>query len=167
MTSKKKHSQLRSESPSLFLDLFYPFHYKVGFTIEQALRGSLLTQQQTIILWTIHSEGENGRSMRRKDIEQRITGWFDVTSSAISKALRNMAKQEEPYLELSEDPRSGREKRVYLTDAGQSHIKEMIDRTETLISRIVTDLDDDEIEAGLLFMRKVSDIVDSIDPKES
>jgi len=153
----------RKQSPALFLDLYYPFHYKVGFTIEHALRGNLLTQHQAIILWIIHSEGEKGRSMRRKEVEQRITSWFDVTSSAISKALRGMARPEMPFLDISEDPQSGREKRLYLTDAGQAHIRDMIKRTQSLIMAIVDQLTDQEIEAGLLFMRRVSEVVETLE----
>ena len=69
-----------------FVALFYPFHYRVGFTIEDALRGERLSQHQAVILWIVHSEGEDGVTMRRKDIERRIGSWFDITSSAISKA---------------------------------------------------------------------------------
>ncbi|TAK51428.1 MAG: hypothetical protein EPO25_16745 [Gammaproteobacteria bacterium] len=162
MATRKNRSTLRKEAPPLFLDLYYPFHYKVGFAIERVLRGPQLTQQQAIILWIIHSEGEQGRSMRRKDVEQRITSWFDVTSSAISKALRSMARPSMPFLEISEDPRSGREKRLYLTDAGQAHIRDMIKRTQSLIMAIVDRLTDQEIDAGLLFLRRVSEVMEEM-----
>jgi DNA-binding MarR family transcriptional regulator len=163
MAARRSGLILRKQSPALFLDLYYPFHYKVGFAIERALRGSRLTQHQAIILWIIHSEGEKGRSMRRKDVEQRITSWFDVTSSAISKALRGMARSEMPFLNIMEDPQSGREKRLYLTDAGQNHIRDMIKRTQSLITAIVDQLTDQEIEAGLLFMRRVSEVMETLE----
>ena len=153
---------LRDTSPPDFLRLFYPFHYQVGSTIEAALRGKQLSQHQTVILWIIHSEGDQGKIMRRKDIELRISAWFDITSSAISKALRSLAKADMPYLEIREDPNSGREKLVTLTAEGQRQIQQMIERSEQFIGRIVEELSAQEIRAGLLFMRRVSDIVPTL-----
>jgi len=153
---------LRATSPADLLRLFYPFHYQVGSTIESALRGKQLSQHQTVLLWIIHSEGDQGRVMRRKDIELRISSWFDVTSSAISKALRSLARAEMPYLEISEDPNSGREKLVTLTAEGQREIHKMIRRSEAFIGRIVEELSADEIRAGLLFMGRVSEVVPTL-----
>ncbi len=157
MAGKKS---LRHQSPGLFLDLYYPFHYKTGFAIEHVLRGSNLTQIQTIILWTIHSEGDEGHEMRRKDIEQRVTNWFDITSSAISKSIRGMSRA--GLLDIKEDPASGREKRVSLTPQGQDQVSDMIQRTEALIANIVAKLDDDEISSGLNFLKRVSEIVEEL-----
>lgn len=131
------------------------------------MRGDQLTQHQTVILWIIHSEGENGRFMRRKDIEHRISTWFDVTSSAISKALRSMARPETPFLEITEDPRSGREKMLHLTDEGQAHIEEMMQRTEDFIARIVADLSDEEIRSGLHFLKRVGDVVEKMNSDQT
>ncbi len=159
MNSNPGTDSIRAASPADFLRLFYPFHYQVGSTIESALRGEQLSQHQTVILWIIHSEGEAGQIMRRKDIEARIGLWFDITSSAISKALRSLARAEMPYLSISEDPRSGREKLVTLTAEGQRQIQAMIARSEAFIARIVAELSDDEIRSGIQFMRRVSEIV--------
>ena len=155
-------SALRATSPPDFLRLFYPFHYQVGSTIESALRGKQLSQHQTVILWIIHSEGDQGKTMRRKDIELRISSWFDITSSAISKALRSLARAEMPYLEIREDPHSGREKLVTMTAEGQRQIQKMIKRSEEFIGRIVEELSEDEIRAGLVFMRRVSEVVPTL-----
>ena len=160
MNASSKSKTLRKQCPPLFLDLYYPFHYKTGSAIEHSLRGSNLTQIQTIILWTIHSEGDEGKEMRRKDIETRTTSWFDVTSSAISKSIRSMAK--DGLVEITEDPQSGREKRVALTETGDTYISDMKHRTEALIARIVADLTDDEIREGLNFMQRVNVIVEEI-----
>ena len=165
LMSKKnaaKAGPLRTTSPPDFLRLFYPFHYQVGSTIESSLRGKQLSQHQTVILWIIHSEGDQGRTMRRKDIEMRIGSWFDITSSAISKALRSLARAEMPFLEIREDPNSGREKLVTMTAEGQREIEEMIQRSEAFIGRIVEELTADEIQAGLVFMRRVSEIVPTL-----
>ena len=161
-TSTDWEDALRDTSPPDFLRLFYPFHYQVGSTIEAALRGKQLSQHQTVILWIIHSEGDHGNTMRRKDIELRIGSWFDITSSAISKALRSLARAEMPYLEIREDPNSGREKLVTMTEEGQRQIQEMINRSEEFIGKIVEELSEDEIRAGLVFMRRVSEIVPTL-----
>lgn len=161
--SSAEKKSLRNQSPALFLDLYYPFHYKTGFAIEHVLRGSNLTQIQTIILWTIHSEGDEGSTMRRKDIEQRITNWFDITSSAISKSIRGMAKS--GFLTITEDPESGREKRIQLTTDGHEQVANMMRRTKKLIANIVAELSDDEIASGLNFLQRVSDIVEDLNPK--
>jgi DNA-binding MarR family transcriptional regulator len=159
-------SSPRDLSPTLFLDLFYPFHYRVGFTIEQALRGNQLSQHQTIILWIIHSEGEQGTLIPRKKIEARMTSWFDITSSAISKALRSLARADMPCLEITEDPHSARERLVALTPAGQQLVEQMMARSERLIARIVEHLDDKEIRAGLHFLERVSEIVPRLENRE-
>ena len=88
---------LRAKAAALFLDQYYPFHYEVGFTIERQMRDPRLTQHQTVMLWIIHAEAGEAGQMARKDIEWQLRLWFDVTSSAISKALRGLAK---PPLEL-------------------------------------------------------------------
>jgi len=163
MSSLRPTDSVRAASPADSLRLFYPFHYQVGSTIESALRGAQLSQHQTVILWIIHSEGDAGQTMRRKDIEARIGMWFDITSSAISKALRSLARADMPYLNISEDPRSGREKLVTLTAEGQGQIQQMIARSEAFIGRIVEQLSDDEIRSGIQFMRRVSDIVPTLD----
>ena len=163
---RNTRSELRTSAPERFLDLYYPFHYGVGFTIEKALRGDQLTQIQTIILWIIHSEGEKEKRMRRKDVEQRVSAWFDVTNSGLSKAIRGMAQPGLALLEISEDPKSGREKRIELTTAGQNHIKKMVHRTESLIARIIENLSDEEIKAGLLFLRSVSDVIEDMSEEQ-
>ena len=80
----------------------------------------------TVILWLIHSEGVGGRSMRRKDIEASITTWFEVTSSANSKAVRQMAQPKLGLATIAEDPASGREKIVSLNPKGERFLAAMI-----------------------------------------
>ncbi len=165
VTGRKQKPDIRERSPRLYLDLYYPFHYKVGFAIEDALRGDDLSQHQTVILWIIHSEGDAGESIRRKDIERRIADWFDVTNSAISKALRSLARRDAPLIVISEDPASGREKRIDLTREGKLQIAQMVARSELLIGRIVANLSNDEIQTGLHFLQRVSDIVEDMSGK--
>lgn len=161
MSGTNSPAALRKQAPELFLNLYYPFHYKVGFAVEDALRGEALTQHQTVILWIIHSEGEDG-VVRRKDIERLIGHWFDVTSSAISKALRSMARPELGLVRINEDTRSGREKVVTLTPKGRTHVERMKSRASTFIAEIVAELTPEEISAGLHFLDRVSEIVEDM-----
>jgi DNA-binding MarR family transcriptional regulator len=150
---------LRDRAAALFLDQYYPFHYEVGFTIERHLRDPRLTQHQTVMLWIIHATaGERGR-MPRKDIERQLKLWFDVTSSAISKALRGLAGQPLGLLLIEENPESAREKYVSLTARGRQMVQEMNARGEAIVQRIIDQLSTSEIEQGLHFLRQVSAIV--------
>lgn len=154
----------RAQASKRYLKLFYPFHYQVGFAVENALRGGELTQHQTVILWIIYSEGGSSQSMRRKDIETNISAWFDLTSSAVSKALRSLAKEDLALLKISEDPRSGREKLVTLTRKGEQYIDGMIGRAESVIQRIIANMSADEIRSGLHILARIADEALSLDP---
>ena len=157
----------RRKASSDYLQLFYPFHYRVGFAVENALRGGLLTQQQTVILWIIHSEGGSAKSMRRKDIEARISKWFDLTSSAISKAIRSMAKGDSPLLKVTEDPRSGREKLISLTVEGERYIEGMVERAEQVIFEIISGLNAEEISDGLRMLGRIAQEALALDEKSA
>lgn len=161
MSGVTSSEAIRQQAPELFLDLYYPFHYKVGFAVEDALRGETLTQHQTVILWIVHYEGSDG-VVRRKDVERRIGDWFDVTSSAISKALRSMARPEMGLVRITEDARSGREKVVALTAKGRAHVERMRSRANALIGEIVAELTPEEIRSGLHFLERVSQIVEDL-----
>ncbi|MDP5053676.1 MAG: winged helix DNA-binding protein [Congregibacter sp.] len=153
------------QAASDYLHLFYPFHYQVGFAVENALRGGQLTQQQTVILWIIHSEGGATQSMRRKDIEARITAWFDLTSSAVSKALRSMATDSMPLLKITEDPRSGREKLVTLTKDGERFIQGMVSRSVAVITRIIQNLSPEDVRSGMHMLARISEEALALDQK--
>lgn len=154
---------LRERAPLQFLELFYPFHYRVGFATEAALSGGAISRQQTVILWLIRAKGLDGRAMRRKDIEASIITWFDVTSSAISKAIRQMAQPELGLVRIEEDPASGREKIVTLTEKGQRFLTAMIGNGVAHITKLIAPLSDAEIAEGLNFLARVSDISAKLD----
>lgn len=86
------------------LEFFYLSHYHSHMALEDALRGGVLTRTQAAILWLIHSEGEQGRRMRRKDIERLMQHWFEMSSSEITKAIRGMARLPLGLVQLVEDP---------------------------------------------------------------
>ena len=139
-----------------FLDLFYPIHYMVGIKIEDTLRSGVLSRQQTCILWMIRMQGVDGKVMRRKDIERALTGWFEISSSAISKALRLLSKPPLGFVTIVEDPNSAREKVVSLTPKGEKFLLQMIDNGKSLMKWMIDRLTDDEVSTGVHFLATVS-----------
>jgi DNA-binding MarR family transcriptional regulator len=143
------------------LELFYPVHYKTGIAFEDAMRNGKLTRKQTAILWLIHSEGIGGRQMRRKAIERSLQTWFEVSSSAITKALRGMSRPPLSLLKIVEDPDSAREKQVVLTAKGERFLQMMIEEGLRLIRRMVIKLTDAEVDGGIRYLRKVTEVLES------
>jgi DNA-binding MarR family transcriptional regulator len=139
------------------LELFYPVHYKTGIAFEDAMRAGKLTRKQTAILWLIHSEGIERRQMRRKEIERSLQTWFEVSSSAITKALRGMSRPPLSLLRIVEDPDSAREKQVVLTAKGEKFVQMMIDEGRRLIGRMVAQLTEEEVDGGVIYLRKVTE----------
>ena len=164
MPSKKKPP---ADAAHQFLELYYPIHYKAGIGVEDALRGDALSRHQTAILWLIHSQGHQGRSMRRKDIVAALSSWFEISNAAITKALRGMSVEPLALVEQSEDPESGREKIVTLTRQGEAHMEEMIQRGAEYVQRIVDGLSSDQIINGIDFFERISAIVDRWNSPES
>jgi DNA-binding MarR family transcriptional regulator len=156
-----------SGSAKEFLDLFYPVHYKVGIGIEDALRGGRLTRHQVAILWLIRSAGEGGRSISRKEIERSITRWFELRNSAISKALRAMARPPMALLEIREHPTSGRERQVVLTARGARELERMVDEGRRFIQSMVDHLSTTEAAHGVHFLTRVSTVIDQVPPSDA
>jgi DNA-binding MarR family transcriptional regulator len=145
-----------------FLEFFYPIHYRLGMALEDALRSGQLTRKQVAILWLIRSEGANGRTMRRKQILQLITTWFEVSSSSITKALRAMARPPLQLVDVVEDPRSGREKLVILTNKGERFLSTMVEQGSRFLWEIVQRLTEEDIRYGVQFLRQVTLALDQI-----
>src|SRR2546425_10193397 len=92
MESTAHKVQAKADLVAELLEFFYPIHYQSEMALEDALRGGVLTRKQAAILWLIRSEGEQGRCIRRKDVERLLQNWFEVSSPAITKAIRGMAR---------------------------------------------------------------------------
>jgi len=150
------------EPAAEFLEFFYPIHYKLGMAIEDALRGGQLTRKQVAILWLIRSEGSSTNSMRRKEIERLITTWFEVSSSAITKALRAMARPPLNLVQVVEDPHSGREKQVILTAKGQRFLSTMVEQGTQFVRGLAEQLTEEEIRSGIHFLSKVTIAVEHL-----
>ena len=135
------------------LELFYPIHYQGTMAVEDAMRGGL-TRKQAAILWLMRSVGsENGRSMRRKEIVVRLQDWFDVSSPAITQALRGMARPPLGLVRLLEDPESAREKRVIVTPKGERFLAAMAERGRAFLQEVTAQLAEDQVRSGVEFLR--------------
>ena len=134
------------------LELFYPIHYRGNMAVEDAMRGKL-TRKEAAIIWLIRSAGEDGIEMRRKEIVARLQDWFDVSSPAVTKALRHMARPPLSLVRLVEDAASGREKRVRLTSQGQRFVLGMIARGQDFLRKVVEQLPGEQVRDGIEFLR--------------
>ncbi len=164
MTNKPQQDAAKAAANASYLELFFPIHYIVGITIEDVLRSGMLSRQQTCILWLIRAQGEDGRTMRRKDIERSLAAWFEITSSAVSKALRGLARDPLNMITISEDPSSGREKLVHLTAHGERFLGRAIDNGNALMQWMTEQLSEEEIDNGLHFLTRVSEIFQQLPP---
>jgi DNA-binding MarR family transcriptional regulator len=135
------------------LELFYPIHYQGTMAVEDAMRGDL-TRKQAAILWLIRSAGgEDGRCMRRKEIVVRLQDWFDVSSPAITQALRGMARPPLGLVRLLEDPESAREKRVIVTLKGERFLAAMAERGRAFLQKVTAQLAAEQVRSGVEFLR--------------
>jgi len=92
--------------------------------------------------------------MRRKEIERSIQTWFEVSSSAITKALRSMARPPLSLVQITEDPQSAREKQVRLTPKGERFLATMVAAGQKLEQQIVDQLTPEEVSCGIHFLQR-------------
>ena len=155
----------RSEAARKLLDLFYPVHYAVGMKVEDTLRSSdLLDRHQVAILWIIRTVGENGVSIPRKQLENVMTGWYDISSSALSKSIRSIAKPPFLLLRIEENPDSAREKLVNLTPAGKDFVQTMVRNGSAMCSWYLGEMSqwEGEVDVCLYIFSKVNAIFDQV-----
>jgi DNA-binding MarR family transcriptional regulator len=153
MAAKEPNINQSERYAAELLELFYPIHYRGNMAVEDAMRGEL-TRKQAAIMWLIRSAGDNGRELRRKEIVRRLQDWFDVSSPAVTKALRHMARAPLGLVRLVEDSDSGREKRVVLTQKGERFLLAMVARGRDFLQRaVVGQLAPDQLRDGIEFLR--------------
>lgn len=119
------------------MEFFYSVHYEIGTALEDVVRADVLSRQQGAILWLIRSQGDGGSRVRRKDIEANVRRWFEMTSAALSKSLRTMMRPPLELIEITEDPRSGREKLVALTPKGKAFLDAAGAQTGTVLAELI------------------------------
>jgi len=154
----------RDELSGEILELFYPVHYRVGMALEDALRERRLTRKQVAILWLIRSIGGERRGLSRKQIQQAVTNWFEVSNSQITKVLRAMARPPLALIRIVEDPKSGREKQVLLTAKGERFLLTMVERGRAFFRPVGERLAPELIRDGLVFLRQASAALEDAKP---
>jgi DNA-binding MarR family transcriptional regulator len=145
---------VRNETLSDLLELIYPIQYKWGFALEDVLRSDVLTRMQVVILWLLRCEGEDGRSMRRRDIQRFLAAWFEASNSTVTKALRSMARSPLKLVKVMEHPRSGREKNVVLTAKGEQFFLAMLGRCREFLEPIAAQIGEEDIREGIRYLKK-------------
>ena len=141
----------RERAAAELMEFFYPVHYEIGTALEDVVRGDLLSRQQAATLWLIRSQGEGGYRMRRKDIEANVRRWFEVTSAAVSRSLRGIMHPPLELIEITEDPRSGREKLVTLTPKGKAFLDSVADRATMVLAELIHDAPPELVDAAILY----------------
>lgn len=162
MTAIAKESAAALAPAAALLEFFYPIHYKLGMALEDVLRRGQLTRKQVAILWLIRAEGGPERRMPRKEIERLLTTWFEISGSAITKALRAMARPPLQLVKLVEDPHSAREKLVLLTPKGEQFLLAMIEAGQQYIQQIAVQLSDADLRAGIRFLSQVTAVLEQM-----
>ena len=91
--------------------------------------------------------------MRRKDIESNVQRWFEVTSAALSKSLRAMMRPPLGLIEITEDPRSGREKLVALTPKGKGFLDTAATKAGMVLAEMIEDVPLEVVDHAITYFR--------------
>lgn len=138
------------------MEFFYPVHYEIGTAFEDVLRADVLSRQQAASLWLIRSQGEGGTQMRRKEIEANVRRWFEVTNAAVSRALRAMMRPPLELIEITEDPRSGREKLVSLTPKGKAFLDSVAARATVVAAELIEEVPPELVGSAIVYFRHLT-----------
>jgi DNA-binding MarR family transcriptional regulator len=148
---KAGKAKVREGAAAELMEFFYPVHYEIGTALEDVVRADVLSRQQAASLWLIRSQGEDGYRMRRKDIEAYVRRWFEVTSAAVSRSLRGIMRPPQALIEISEDPRSGREKLVTLTPKGKAFLDSVAARATMVLAELIEEVPPEVVDAAIVY----------------
>ncbi|RUT76923.1 hypothetical protein EHM94_17995 [Marinobacter sp. NP-6] len=144
------HSQ---EMLSTMLTFFYPIHYRVGMELESHMCQGRLTRQQAAIIWLIASECDDEGWVKRQVIERALASWFESSNSRVSQLLKQLSSSEWGLIVQIENPSSGREKLVALTDAGRDFFVSMRQAGIDYFAEYFADLSPEELQKGIHFFK--------------
>ncbi len=142
----------RAHQVGQLLSFYYPMHYRIGMELESVMGQGRVSRKQAAMLWLIHSRADRQGWIRRKAIETRLSTWFEMSNSNVSKLLRDLARPPLSLVELAESPSSGREKVVRLTKAGEEFVSGMIEASIGYLSRQLTHVSEQELWWGIGFL---------------
>jgi len=159
---KRKSADMSGQAPAAgetrahqigqLLSFYYPMHYRIGVEIEALMGQGQVSRKQAAMLWLIHSRANKQGWIRRKAIETRLSTWFEMSNSNVSKLLRELGRPPLSLVVLAESPSSGREKVVRLTPAGEVFVAGMIEASISYLSRQLTHVSEDELRWGIGFL---------------
>ena len=152
----------RRSAATELMEFFYSVHYEIGTALEDVVRADVLSRQQAAILWLIRSQGDDGSRMRRKDIESNVQRWFEVTSAALSKSLRAMMRPPLELIEITEDPRSGREKLVALTPKGKAFLDTAATKAGMVLAELIEDVPLEVVDHAITYFRYLTGAFQSL-----
>ncbi|MBL6749516.1 MAG: winged helix DNA-binding protein [Nevskia sp.] len=152
----KPRGETPSESPpkpllSALLAFFFPVHYRMGMDLEKCMCQGRISRKQAAILWLIESEVGADGWMRRRQIEQMLSSWFEISNSNVSQVLRELARPPLSLVRLIENPASGREKVVALTPEGKAFFETMLKAAIDYIGTELSHLTAEELRWGVGF----------------
>jgi DNA-binding MarR family transcriptional regulator len=144
-------------------EYFYLVHYQLNMVIEDAIRGPL-TRKEAALLFLLYAEGGSSARLPRKLVVERLNSWFDSTSSNVTKIIARMASPQVNLVQVTNEPGSGRDKRIALSSNGRNFMRAMLEKGEDQTELLLANLSDEQARAGLEFFRAASAITNSILP---
>lgn len=136
------------------LTFFYPIHYQIGMELESLMCQGQLSRQQAAIIWLIESESRADGWVRRRVVEQALSSWFESKNSRVSQLLKELSNPPLALITQMENPASGREKLITLTDAGKAFFESMQQAGINYFSSYFSHLQPEELEWGIRFLKK-------------
>jgi len=127
--------------PADIMAYFYPIHYQISTTMEDIFSAGVLTRKQVVVLQFVFMESARGVSVPRKTIEQAMRRWFEMSTSAISKTLRALARPPLELVSITEDANSGRERVIELTPRGRKFLERTATRATDYFGTVIKDID--------------------------
>ena len=96
--------------------------------------------------------------MRRKYVEKELTGWYDISSSAISKAIRGLASKDLNLIKIEEHPKSAREKLLTLTPTGAEFMQRMVKNGSLMCDWFLGEMSrwESEVDVSLYIYSKIN-----------
>lgn len=150
--ARKDEAPVSQALVSELLNFFYPMHYRIGMDLETIMCQGQISRKQAAILWLIHTRASENGWVRRKEIENRLATWFEMSNSNISKLLRELSKPPLSLVSQVENPDSGREKVIRLTELGERFVKGMIDASVDYLGSQLSHVSEAELRWGIDFL---------------
>jgi len=134
------------------LGFFYPIHYRVGMELEKRMCQGRVTRQQAAIIWLIESEAGGEGWIARKVVELALRDWFETSKSHVSQLLRDLSSPPLSLVAQVDNPASGREKLLALTDEGRVFFETMVTAGVDYFTQYFAELSEQEMRWGIRFL---------------